>query len=217
MPGYTAAQPTITPSPPFTQPTSPIGSFPQDRASNGISGTSRKRSYNHSMDPSDGRDPNYGRGERQMKQMRRSGGRDSFSGRGGRGGFQASQTNFGGHPPIQPGFPSLPFPPPPPPGMNFDDPMAMMQAMQAMGLPPLPGMPPFPQAGSGSPPPLPAFGVLSSPTGDLAGKHKVDARCRDYDTKGYCTRGNNCPFQHGNEVVVPDQGKNPVFPGEDIR
>jgi len=24
-------------------------------------------------------------------------------------------------------------------------------------------------------------------------------RCRDYDTKGYCSRGNTCPFQHGDD------------------
>lgn len=29
-------------------------------------------------------------------------------------------------------------------------------------------------------------------------------RCRDYDTKGYCSRGNTCPFQHGDDpTYVP--------------
>jgi RNA-binding protein 26 len=28
-------------------------------------------------------------------------------------------------------------------------------------------------------------------------------RCRDYDTKGYCARGNTCMFQHGDEPVYP--------------
>jgi len=26
-------------------------------------------------------------------------------------------------------------------------------------------------------------------------------RCRDYDTKGYCARGNTCMFQHGDDPV----------------
>ena len=209
MPGYTVPLPIVTSSPSFSQPTSPITSFPPTSAIDSVHGLSRKRSYNHSMDLGDGRDPNYTRGDRQIKQMRRSGGRDSFTGRGGRGGFSAAQPNIGGHQPVQAGFPPLPFPPPPP-GMNLDDPMAMMTAMQAMGLPPLPGLPPFPPPGSGSPPPFPAFGGINSPPIDPPGKHKINARCRDYDTKGFCTRGNTCPFQHGNEVVVPDQGGNLV-------
>ena len=85
--------------------------------------------------------------------------------------------------------------------MNLEDSLAMMQTLQAMGLPPLP----FPPPSSGSPPPFSSYGGHGSQNGAL-GKHVIDARCRDYDTKGFCTRGNTCPFQHGNEVVVPDQG-----------
>lgn len=29
--------------------------------------------------------------------------------------------------------------------------------------------------------------------------HKRKGRCRDYDTKGYCARGQNCIFEHSNE------------------
>ena len=204
-PGYTPIQPTTTSIPPFTQLTSPVSPFPQSGPLNDINGLSRKRSYNQSIGTGDNRDVGYGRGERQIKQMRRGGNRDSFSGRGGRGGYHPPPINHGGASSTQPSLPALPFPPPPP-GMNLDDPMAMMQAMQAMGLPPLPGMPPFPQSGSGSPPPFPAYGAPSSSASTPPGKQKINARCRNYDTQGFCTRGNTCPFQHGNEVVVPDQG-----------
>ncbi|KAI0841361.1 hypothetical protein F5Y06DRAFT_261370 [Hypoxylon sp. FL0890] len=35
-------------------------------------------------------------------------------------------------------------------------------------------------------------------------------RCRDYDTKGYCSRGSNCKFEHGAEpVMVPPLGPSP--------
>lgn len=200
MPGYIPRQPLTSTSTPFSQPTSPTSSFAPNGALNGVNGLSRKRSYNQSTGAGDGRDSNNGRGERQIKQMRRG------SGRGGRGGYQPPPIHHGGPSPTQPGIPALPFPPPPP-GMNLDDPIAMMQAMQAIGLPPLPGMPPFPQPGSGSPPPFPAFRGQSSSASSPPGKHKINARCRDYDTKGFCTRGNTCPFQHGNEMVVPDQGK----------
>ncbi|KAK0641589.1 hypothetical protein B0T16DRAFT_431333 [Cercophora newfieldiana] len=35
-----------------------------------------------------------------------------------------------------------------------------------------------------------------------------DARkkCRDFETKGYCTRGNTCMFQHGDDPVYPPAG-----------
>ena len=206
MPGYTPLQPINTASPPFAQPTSPAASFPQNGDLNGANGLSRKRSYNQSVGGGDGRDSGYGRGERQIKQMRRGGGRDSFSSRGGRGAYQPPPIHHGGPSPTHAGLPGLPFPPPPP-GMNLEDPMAMMQAIQAMGLPPLPGMPPFPQPESGPPPPFPAYGGRNPSASSPPGKHKINARCRDYDTKGFCTRGNTCPFQHGNEMVVPDQGK----------
>jgi hypothetical protein len=59
--------------------------------------------------------------------------------------------------------------------------MASFIAMQQfMGMP-LPEMPGFPSLnGSGN------------------------QRCLDYDTKGFCTRGANCPFEHGNDrFLVP--------------
>ena len=207
LPGYIPPQPVITSSPSFSQPTSPTAPYPHDGTPNGTHGLSRKRSYNESIGSGENRDPGYGRGERYTKQMRRGGGgRDSISGRGGRGNYQPSHFGHAVPSPAPPGLPALPFPPPPP-GMNLDDSLAMMQAMQAIGLPPLPGLPPFPQPASGSPPPFPASGGFNSSMSSPPGKHKINSRCRDYDTKGYCTRGNTCPFQHGNEMIVPDQGK----------
>ena len=82
--------------------------------------------------------------------------------------------------------------------------MAAIMAMQAMGLPPLPGMPPFPS--STSPPPVPQYGQ-GSPGQSV--KNKINSRCRDYDTKGICTRGANCPFIHENSIVMPDQEYDP--------
>lgn len=57
--------------------------------------------------------------------------------------------------------------------------------MQAMGLP-FPGMP--------------------APQGFRGGRNQTRrrGRCRDFDTKGYCSRGNTCMYDHGNEsVFVP--------------
>jgi hypothetical protein len=63
--------------------------------------------------------------------------------------------------------------------------MALMAMMAAFGQA-LPGMPP-----------LPAFDPEASNT-----------RCADYDTKGICTAGSLCPYQHGldYETVGPQQG-----------
>ncbi|RMZ00977.1 hypothetical protein D0860_07789 [Hortaea werneckii] len=78
--------------------------------------------------------------------------------------------------------------PGPLPGMQpFDpnDPMGSIIAMgQLMGLP----LPPYP-----SDQPLPT----------QAGNGQ---RCRDYDIKGFCSRGVSCPYEHGeNPYVVPQQ------------
>ena len=161
---------------------------------------SKKRSY-HEIQEDGGRgDSHYMRGDRQMKHLRRGGrgGRgDGFSNRGGRGDFQGSGYPFShAHsPPLPPGFPNLPDIPLPQ-GLPFDpnDPMATMMAMQAMGLPTLPGMPTLPQLGS---PNTPEFG---------GARAEVRERCRDYDTQGYCARGDSCPYEHGyDRLVAPNQ------------
>lgn len=151
---------------------------------------SRKRSYNDRGDgdaqdrgiPSGGGDP------RAFKQPRRGGNMGYSNGRG----YSGQPPPFQAMPP-QSGYPNMPAMPSPPPGMpplDPNNPMAAIMAMQAMGFP-VPGMPGFPPAGSpgrGSPPP-PAVKKL---------------RCRDYDTKGFCARGNACQYEHGNDsIYVP--------------
>lgn len=39
---------------------------------------------------------------------------------------------------------------------------------------------------------------------DYAEKPPTKPRCRDYDEKGFCMRGDLCPYDHGNDAVVVD-------------
>lgn len=60
--------------------------------------------------------------------------------------------------------------------------------MQAMGMP-YPQMPKFP---------------MSFNSGRNS---RRKGRCRDFDNKGYCSRGSTCPYDHGNEsIFVPPMG-----------
>lgn len=181
--------------------------YAQNISSNGVYGDisqSRKRSFKDRSDDGGLGDSLYGRGDRQVKQMRRGSGRngraETFGGRGGRGGFQPSAS-----PNMLQGtsFPALQMTPP---GLQFDpnDPIAAMITMQAMGLPPFPGMPSLPQPIS--PNSLDHFGAQHAHLPELQNQSKINVRCRDYDTKGYCTRGSSCPFEHGNDhMVAPSQ------------
>ena len=208
-PGHVPSQTSPLPSPAFSAPSGPVGAYPQMSPRGGYSEAlpqSRKRSYNDRMEEESASDPHYGRSERQMKQMRRGGSRVERGGSYGRQGSRGSHIS--GSPPSQSpqhplGFPAMPVPPP---GLPFDpnDPMMAMMTLQAMGLPPLPGMPSVPQVPS--PTSYPSYGEQRSPGSDPPLKNKISARCRDYDTKGFCTRGNLCPFEHGNDhIVVPGQ------------
>lgn len=94
---------------------------------------------------------------------------------GGRGG-RAEAGN--GH--LNPSYPGLPEANQIPPGFltNMSETLAALQ--QQMGLPPVPGYP------------APAQG------------QRRRQRCRDYETKGYCSRGNTCLFEHGDDsIYVP--------------
>ncbi|KAL8670817.1 MAG: hypothetical protein Q9168_004665 [Polycauliona sp. 1 TL-2023] len=203
MPGYVSPQ-TITSA--TTSPIPPTGPrYPQDpqtrrhaSASTLEPEQSKKRSYSEHYNPAGGNDSHYGRGDRQMKQPRRGGVR------GGRQDFTNGRPPYG-----QSGSPlglprgQLPFPNtvPPPPDLN-EPLMAMM--MQAIGMqapqqtPPLPTGPQYgyPQPGQ------------NTPAYNENGRTKINARCRDYDTKGFCVKGNTCPFEHGNDRVVA--------PGQDV-
>ena len=181
----------------------PYGSSVTEQSSSGGYPDSRKRSYNDIQENGARGDSHYARGDRQMKQIRRagrSGKVDGFSSRGGRGGFHDTGHPHShiGSPPLPPGFSNttdIPLPQ----GLPFDtnDPMAAIMAMQAMGLPPLPGMPALPQTSSRNT--HPHFKGQSSYVSAAAG---LKERCRDYDTQGFCARGDSCPYEHGTDRLI---------------
>lgn len=183
-------------SPAFTAPSGSVGAYASFGIGRGLHKgyqESRKRSYNDRQEEGSGVDSHYSRGERQMKQMRRGGrgGRvDAFAPRNGRGGFQAGSS------PVPLSFQSMPMPPP----FDPNDPLAAMMALQAMGLPPLPGMPPVPQAGSTHI--YPQFGGQSLSPSHGPPRNVTRERCRDYDEKFYCERGDACPYEHGTDRLV---------------
>lgn len=218
VPGYVHPPSFPNGSPPVPAPSTSLGAYGSSPGQVGQEGFPelRKRTYYDRQEDGDGSDPHYTRGDRQMKQIRRGarGGRaDIYGSRGGgRGGFQDNGYPFqnSGSPPISQSFPGIPLPPQ---GLPFDatDPMTAIMAMQAMGLPPLPGMPPLPQ--SSSPNSHPQFGGQSSPVS----RNVRRERCRDYDTQGYCARGDACPYEHGTDrLIVPGQDGLCFFSGRNI-
>ena len=134
-----------------------------------------------------------------MKQMRRGGrgGRvDALAPRNGRGGFYESPYHQAGSSPALPNFQNMPLPLP----FDPNDPLTAIMAMQAMGVPPLPGMPSLPQTGPTNVlTQLGGQGILPSagPPRDTSRE-----RCRDYDEKFYCERGDACPYEHGTDRLV---------------
>ncbi len=189
-------------SPTFTAPSGPAGAYGPLGAGRGLHGSfqeSRKRSYNDGQEEGPGADSHYSRGERQVKQMRRGGrgGRaDAFALRNGRGGFQEPMYRQAGSSPAPLSFQHMPMPPP----FDPSDPLSAILAIQAMGLPPLPGMPPLPQAGS--PNTYPPFGGQSQSPSHGPRRNTLRERCRDYDEKFYCERGDACPYEHGTDRLV---------------
>jgi RNA-binding protein 26 len=163
---------------------------------------SRKRSYN---DRGDGdvqdRGASYGDPNgRAFKQPRRGGmggnmGRGNFETFNPRGGFQGRPSSAGVPPQGFPNMPGMPSPPPGMPPIDPNNPMATILAMQAMGFP-VPGMPGFPQASS------PDRGP------PMQGMPPKKQRCRDYDQKGFCARGNTCMFEHGQDSIYVPPGSN---------
>ncbi|EKD19717.1 uncharacterized protein L3040_001935 [Drepanopeziza brunnea f. sp. 'multigermtubi'] len=165
-------------------------------ASFGPQNGSRKRPHNDRGDGGDAQDRGFIMGDpngRTFKQPRRGGpamGRGGFDGgfnqNGGRGGYAGGRPppmNLQGMPPQ--GFPAMPSPPLGMPPLDPNNPMAAILAMQAMGFP-IPGMPSFPQ-----------------PTSPGSSRQN-NQRCRDFDLKGFCARGNQCHFDHGeHKIWVP--------------
>lgn len=163
-------------------PTAPNGSKKRAFADRGDADTQMGR-----MDP----DVNG----RAFKQARRNnnmapgGHYDSF------GNYRLPQPARG--PSMPQGYPAMPQLPPGMPPLDPNDPMAAVMAMQAMGFQ-FPGMPGFnPNAPAA---PLSSPGARSGP-----GQRKMP-RCRDYDTKGFCARGNSCKFEHGQESIYVPPG-----------
>ncbi|KFZ17608.1 hypothetical protein V502_04514 [Pseudogymnoascus sp. VKM F-4520 (FW-2644)] len=146
---------------------------------------SKKRSFNDRGDADTQMGPMDATG-RAVKQARRNGNMVA-------GGHYDS---FGNYMPPQPNrrFQTpQDFPPMPPTDPN--DPMAAMLAMQAMGFP-VQGMPGFDQNAAGPRGPGGRQGQ-----GQMGGR-----RCRDYDTKGFCARGNSCKFEHGQDSIYVPHG-----------
>ena len=82
-------------------------------------------------------------------------------------------------------FINAPLPPTPPPGFPaFDpnNPLAAFAIMQTM----------FPQM----------HGMFPLSPNDKPGTLGNKLRCHDYDTKGYCTLGSSCPYEHGNDPII---------------
>lgn len=88
-------------------------------------------------------------------------------------------------------MPQMPQMPAGMPQFDPNDPVAMMAAMQAMGFQ-IPGMPGF-----GS------TGLSNGPPATNGAPQPNNRRCRDYDTKGFCARGNNCKFEHSDSMYIP--------------
>ena len=118
----------------------------------------------------------------------------------GRGGYVAGRP-----PPMKsqampsqefPGMPGMPSPPPGMPPFDPNNPMAALLAMQAMGFP-VPGLAPFPT-------PKSPMG-RGTPGNPIPPKRP---RCKDYDNKGFCAKGNTCPSEHGEHSIwVPPVSK----------
>jgi RNA recognition motif-containing protein len=50
---------------------------------------------------------------------------------------------------------------------------------------------------------FPQMAVMLSPSlNGLQGTASMRLRCQDYDTRGYCTLGSSCPYEHGEDLIV---------------
>ena len=143
--------------------------------------TGRKRSYHDAN--SYGQDLHYGNG-------------NGVATKASRPKRAPRDTRISGHtmssqkypsPAMSTSFPLLhaPAPPTPPPGFpafDANNPMAALAIMQTM----------FPHM----------TGMLPPSPGGEQGSMGNKVRCHDYDTKGYCTLGSSCPFEHGNDPII---------------
>ncbi|KAK8198693.1 hypothetical protein M8818_006560 [Zalaria obscura] len=176
------------PQPSALQPTAPAFNPPSGPTA-GVSGqngaqNTRKRGF-EDWDAQNGQQkyPRGPGGDRPQKQMRRGGFEQRGRGRGAHQGMPHQGFQ-------QQGLPQMPTPPPGMPPFDPNNPLATLLAMQAMGfMPPSASPTGFGQQGQGQ-----------------QQQRRTGERCRDYDNKGFCALGVTCPYEHGNEVVVPGQG-----------
>ncbi|KAI2618034.1 hypothetical protein GGS26DRAFT_596047 [Hypomontagnella submonticulosa] len=207
------------PLPPPFQPQLPQGTIPGLTAFG--QGGSRKRTFNDRDDNDVDIILHHGHGHgsyagaQPYKQPRRGGG---FSQRGGR--FDQPYGNRD-----QNGF-TIPQPAPSTPGRFGAPPPPHFPPQQDQGLPPmdptsiLDSIQILQQMGI----PIPQLNDLPKPvySGSIPPPRRRRQRCRDYDTKGFCSRGSNCKFDHDpNSVAVPPLAPptreeydphNPLFP-----
>ncbi|KAJ8070776.1 hypothetical protein OCU04_001140 [Sclerotinia nivalis] len=208
---YLSGGPPRRPPQPFAPPTGPSGAPFNNLnigAPMGHQNGSRKRTYDGRGDGDSqmymgGGDQNA----RAYKQPRRGGGAgrgnfDNFN--NGRGGFQGRPQHMPmPNAPFMPNMQGMPGSPTGLPPLDPNNPMAallaMQQAMGAMGLPLPQGMPGFPPNGS------------PQNRGQAGPMSQRKQRCRDYDQKGFCARGNTCMFEHGQDsIYVPGGAGKPT-------
>lgn len=166
------------------------GSKPTDQSqsSRAANGQARKRSYNDTNNECIPHEswPGSETNGRAYKQQRRGSRQDARAGhqQNGRGGRQSTDPTQS-----YANLPPMPMPPPGMPAFDPNNPMAALYAMQeALGLP-MPGTHTQSQRGGRN-------GSRPGPQGQRM--------CRDYETKGYCERGNACKFSHGSgSIYVP--------------
>lgn len=163
----------------------------------------RKRSYYErgGADVSNGREE--APGGRAMKQPRRGA---RFSDRGGRADNVNVFARSQGSAVTPSGYLSQGLQPPPFPAQHhanmphFDpnNPVEALLKMQAMGIP-LPQLPP-------------TYGSLQGRRSPMGKAAKRRRRCRDFETKGFCTR-KDCRFEHGSDAIyVPPSQPMPLPP-----
>ncbi|KAI1373939.1 hypothetical protein F4677DRAFT_427667 [Hypoxylon crocopeplum] len=209
LPAPLSTRPTLPPPPPLAPTNVPLASQYQPqlpysgttRAPPFVQSVSRKRAFNdrddNDFDITMSGQGSYS-GSHPYKQPRRGG---NYSQRGGR--FDDSYRTRGqrGHPNPYASTPSSnrfgDLPPPPPPfshhrhdqGLPMDPSVILdgIQRLQQLGIP------------------LPNIADLPKPvySGSIPPPRRNKQRCRDFDAKGYCSRGNKCRFEHGAEPVLP--------------
>ena len=185
MPGYTAPPPApiSAPIPPFNAPVGPAASYNDFNMAGAPTGPTSKKRGHDQTE-----DVEFYLGGGAQSNNGRNFKQPRHSGNSAPGGQYASYGNYGQ-------APSLPQMMQGMPAFDPNDPMSAMAMMQAMGMQ-FPGMPPLNGGQTGRGP-----------------QQRRMPRCRDYDQKGFCARGNSCKFEHGTDsiYVPPGQGQNDEY------